>query len=77
MAAACEFQLPLAADDLLRGDSSRHYVVQEVLSVRELPPAIAAFRAAFRGQGALAVLQHFDTVYSLLRLLPGSSLMMI
>ncbi|XP_021252367.1 condensin complex subunit 1 [Numida meleagris] len=67
MAASCEFQLPLAADDLLRGDSSRHYVVQEVLSVRELPPAIAAFRAAFRAQGALAVLQHFDTVYSLLR----------
>uniref|UniRef100_A0A8C3M2F5 Condensin complex subunit 1 n=1 Tax=Chrysolophus pictus TaxID=9089 RepID=A0A8C3M2F5_CHRPC len=66
-AASCEFQLPLAADDLLRGDSSRHYVVQEVLSVRELPPAIAAFRAAFRGRGALAVLQHFDTVYSLLR----------
>ncbi|XP_065598233.1 condensin complex subunit 1 [Cyrtonyx montezumae] len=67
MAALCEFQLPLAADDLLRGDSSRHYVVQEVLSVRELPPAIAAFQAAFRAQGALAVLQHFDTVYSLLR----------
>lgn len=40
-AASCEFQLPLTADDLLRGDSSRHYVVQEVLSVRELPPAIA------------------------------------
>ena len=40
-AAQCEFQLPLAADDLLRGDSSRHYVVQEVLSVRELPPAVA------------------------------------
>ncbi|OXB76260.1 UNVERIFIED_CONTAM: hypothetical protein H355_014668 [Colinus virginianus] len=67
MAASCEFQLPLAADDLLRGDSSRHYVVQEVLSVRELPPAIAAFQAAFRAQGALAVLQHFDTIYSLLR----------
>ncbi|OXB60497.1 hypothetical protein ASZ78_000788, partial [Callipepla squamata] len=67
MAASCEFQLPLAADDLLRGDSSRHYVVQEVLSVRELPPAIAAFQAAFRAQGALAVLQHFDTMYSLLR----------
>lgn len=66
-AAQCEFQLPLAADDLLRGDSSRHYVVQEVLSVRELPPAVAAFRAAFRERGALAVLQHFDTIYSLLR----------
>ncbi|XP_072182852.1 condensin complex subunit 1 isoform X1 [Excalfactoria chinensis] len=62
-----EFQLPLAADDLLQGDSSRHYVVQEVLSVRELPSAITDFRAAFRERGALAVLQHFDTVYSLLR----------
>ncbi|XP_047907518.2 condensin complex subunit 1 [Anser cygnoides] len=67
MAAPFDFQLPLVADDLLRGGGVGRYVVQDVLSARELPPALTAFRAAFRAQGALAVLQHFDTVYSLLR----------
>uniref|UniRef100_A0A8B9SS15 Condensin complex subunit 1 n=1 Tax=Anas platyrhynchos TaxID=8839 RepID=A0A8B9SS15_ANAPL len=66
MAATCDFQLPLVAGDLLRGGGVGRYVVQDVLSGRELPPAVAAFRAAFRAQGALAVLQHFDTMYSLL-----------
>ncbi|NWZ71750.1 CND1 protein, partial [Acrocephalus arundinaceus] len=66
MAAAPEFHLPLVAADLLRDGGPGRYVVQEVLPVSELPPALAAFRAAFRAQGALAVLQHFDCVYSVL-----------
>nr|XP_021404490.1 condensin complex subunit 1 isoform X1 [Lonchura striata domestica] len=66
MAAAPEFCLPLAPADLLRDGGPGRYVVREVLSARELPPALAAFRAAFRAQGALAVLQHFDCVYSVL-----------
>ncbi|NWW01229.1 CND1 protein, partial [Oreocharis arfaki] len=66
MAAVPEFHLPLAPADLLRDGGPGRYVVQEVLSVRELPPALAAFRAAFRARGALAVLQHFDGVYSVL-----------
>ncbi|XP_030122722.4 condensin complex subunit 1 isoform X1 [Taeniopygia guttata] len=66
MAAVREFCLPLAPADLLRHGGPGRYVVREVLSARELPPALAAFRAAFRAQGALAVLQHFDCVYSVL-----------
>ncbi|XP_039574078.1 condensin complex subunit 1 isoform X1 [Passer montanus] len=66
MAAAPEFHLPLAAADLLRDGGPGRYVVQEVLAARDLPPALAAFRAAFRARGALAVLQHFDCVYSVL-----------
>ncbi|NXM80835.1 CND1 protein, partial [Oenanthe oenanthe] len=66
MAAAPEFHLPLAPADLLRDGGPGRYVVQEVLPARELPPALAAFRAAFRARGALAVLQHFDCVYSVL-----------
>ncbi|XP_054242817.1 condensin complex subunit 1 [Indicator indicator] len=66
MAAAWEFQLPLAPGDLLRCGGYGRYVVQDVLPVRELSPAITAFRTAFRAQGALAVLQHFDSIYSLL-----------
>ncbi|NXU03493.1 CND1 protein, partial [Buphagus erythrorhynchus] len=66
MAVAPEFHLPLAPADLLRDGGPGRYVVQEVLPARELPPALAAFRAAFRARGALAVLQHFDCVYSVL-----------
>ncbi|NXE81666.1 CND1 protein, partial [Cochlearius cochlearius] len=66
MAAAWEFHLPLAPADLLRDGGPGRYVVQEVLPARELPPALVAFRTAFRARGALAVLQHFDPLYSLL-----------
>ncbi|XP_065504815.1 condensin complex subunit 1 isoform X2 [Caloenas nicobarica] len=66
MAAAWEFHLPLAPADLLRDGGPGRYVVQDILPARELPPALTAFRAAFRARGALAVLQHFDPIYSLL-----------
>ncbi|NWI24881.1 CND1 protein, partial [Sula dactylatra] len=65
-AASWEFHLPLVLADLLRDRGPGCYVVQEVLPVPEIPPALAAFRTAFRAQGALAVLQHFDGLYSLL-----------
>ncbi|NWI14057.1 CND1 protein, partial [Crypturellus soui] len=61
-----EFQLPLAPGDLLSSGGPGRYVVQEVLSARELAAPLAAFQAAVRARGALAVLQHFDTLYSLL-----------
>ncbi|XP_049680606.1 condensin complex subunit 1 isoform X1 [Accipiter gentilis] len=66
MAAVREFYLPLSPADLLRDCGPGRYVVQEVLPARELPPALTAFRTAFRARGALAVLQHFDPLYSLL-----------
>ncbi|NXW05817.1 CND1 protein, partial [Fregetta grallaria] len=66
MAATWEFHLPLAPDDLLQNGGPGRYAVQEVLPARELPPALIAFRTAFRARGALAVLQHFDALYSLL-----------
>ncbi|XP_054674617.1 condensin complex subunit 1 isoform X3 [Grus americana] len=66
MAAAKEFHLPFAPADLLRDGGPGRYVVQEVLPACELPPALTAFRTAFRARGALAVLQHFDPLYSLL-----------
>ncbi|XP_065532365.1 condensin complex subunit 1 isoform X2 [Lathamus discolor] len=66
MVAVLEFHLPLVPADLLRESSPGQYAVQEVLPVRDLPPALTAFRTAFRARGALAVLQHFDPMYSLL-----------
>ncbi|XP_034997174.2 condensin complex subunit 1 [Zootoca vivipara] len=61
-----EFSLPLSPADLLRGAGPSQYVVQEVLPPKQLPGQLAAFRTVFRTQGALAILQHFDTVYSIL-----------
>nr|XP_056704411.1 condensin complex subunit 1 [Euleptes europaea] len=65
-APAWEFHLPLSAADLLRSDGPSQYAVQEVLPVKELRGQLAGFRAGFRTQGALAILQHFDTLYSIL-----------
>ncbi|XP_066469890.1 condensin complex subunit 1 [Tiliqua scincoides] len=61
-----EFHLPLAPADLLRSAGSSQYVVQEILPPNQLPGQLAAFHAVFRKQGALAILQHFDTLYSIL-----------
>ncbi|XP_074839699.1 condensin complex subunit 1 [Carettochelys insculpta] len=61
-----EFHLPLSPDDLLRSGGPAQYVVQEVLPVGQLAGLLAEFQGAFRMQGPLAILQHFDTLYSLL-----------
>ncbi|XP_048359321.1 LOW QUALITY PROTEIN: condensin complex subunit 1 [Sphaerodactylus townsendi] len=61
-----EFHLPLSAADLLRSDGPSQYAVQEVLPVKELRGQLSGFQAEFRTQGSLAILQHFDTIYSIL-----------
>ncbi|XP_065442007.1 condensin complex subunit 1 isoform X5 [Chrysemys picta bellii] len=61
-----EFHLPLSPGDLLRSGGPAQYVVQEVLSVAQVAGQLAEFRGAFQVQGPLAILQHFDTLYSLL-----------
>ncbi|XP_039194642.1 condensin complex subunit 1 [Crotalus tigris] len=63
---AWEFHLPLSPTDLLRSAGSLQYTVQEVLPLRELPRQLAVFRTAFQTQEALAILQHFDTLFSIL-----------
>lgn len=62
----CEFHLPLSPEELLKSGGVNQYVVQEVLSIRHLPSHLKAFQTAFRAQGPLAVLEHFDTIYSIL-----------
>ncbi|XP_049738227.1 condensin complex subunit 1 [Elephas maximus indicus] len=61
-----EFHLPLSPEELLKSGGVNQYVVQEVLSIRHLPSQLKAFQAAFRAQGPLAMLEHFDTIYSIL-----------
>uniref|UniRef100_A0A670ZQ92 Condensin complex subunit 1 n=1 Tax=Pseudonaja textilis TaxID=8673 RepID=A0A670ZQ92_PSETE len=63
-----EFHLPLSPADLLRSAGSLQYVVQEVLPLRQLPGQLAVFQTTFCTQGALAILQHFDTLFSILHL---------
>lgn len=62
-----EFRLPLSPEELLKSGGVNQYVVQEILSIRNLPSQLRAFQAAFRAQGPLAMLEHFDTVYSILQ----------
>ncbi|KAM5263555.1 condensin complex subunit 1 [Ctenodactylus gundi] len=61
-----EFHLPLSPEELLKSGGVNQYVVQEIVSVRHLPAQLRAFQAAFRAQGPLAILEHFDTIYSIL-----------
>ncbi|KAH0517560.1 Condensin complex subunit 1 [Microtus ochrogaster] len=61
-----EFHLPLAPEELLKSRGVNQYVVQEVLPVKELPSQLRAFQSAFWAQGPLAMLEHFDIVYSIL-----------
>uniref|UniRef100_A0A8C6WC48 Condensin complex subunit 1 n=1 Tax=Nannospalax galili TaxID=1026970 RepID=A0A8C6WC48_NANGA len=61
-----EFHLPLSPEELLKSGGVNQYVVQEVLSIKHLPSQLRAFQAAFRTQGPLAMLEHFDTIYSIL-----------
>ncbi|XP_022377981.1 condensin complex subunit 1 [Enhydra lutris kenyoni] len=61
-----EFRLPLSPEELLKSGGVNQYVVQEILSIRNLSSQLRAFQAAFRAQGPLAMLEHFDTVYSIL-----------
>ncbi|XP_051819614.1 condensin complex subunit 1 isoform X1 [Antechinus flavipes] len=62
----CEFHLPLSPEELLKSGGINQYVVQEVLSVKQLPSQLRVFQVAFRTRGPLAVLEHFDTLYSIL-----------
>ncbi|XP_059114605.1 condensin complex subunit 1 isoform X1 [Peromyscus eremicus] len=61
-----EFHLPLSPEELLKSGGVNQYVVQEVLPVKHLPSQLRAFQSAFRARGPLAILEHFDTVYSIL-----------
>ncbi|XP_031239304.1 condensin complex subunit 1 isoform X2 [Mastomys coucha] len=61
-----EFHLPLSPEELLKSGGVNQYVVQEVLPIKHLPSQLKAFQSAFRAQGPLAILEHFDTIYSIL-----------
>uniref|UniRef100_A0A8C2CAH4 Condensin complex subunit 1 n=1 Tax=Cyprinus carpio TaxID=7962 RepID=A0A8C2CAH4_CYPCA len=64
-----DFILPVCLGDLVKSGAVNQYVVQDVLSVKQLPSHINSFKAALRSQGPLCILEYFDTAYSVLHIL--------
>ncbi|KAM3913353.1 condensin complex subunit 1 [Leptodactylus fuscus] len=61
-----QFNIPLSFKDLLKSGGVGQYVVQEVLPVRQLATDLLAYQAALRTQGPRCVVQHFDSLYSII-----------
>ncbi|KAG7475654.1 condensin complex subunit 1 [Solea senegalensis] len=62
-----DFFLPVCLGDLVKTGGINQYVVQDVVSPKQLPSSINKFKAALRSQGPLCILEHFDTGYSVLQ----------
>jgi condensin complex subunit 1 len=61
-----EFSVPVTGDDLLTPSRSS-YVVHNLLDRQKLPTQLSATSVAFREDGPLAVLDHFDALFSAIR----------
>ncbi len=68
-AMALEFCIPMSRDDLLTRTGINQYVVDEVYSLREVTIKIQEFQSAIRSKGALCILDCFDTIFSVLKLI--------
>ncbi|XP_061919776.1 condensin complex subunit 1 isoform X1 [Entelurus aequoreus] len=62
-----DFFLPVCVGDLVKTGGINQYVVQDVVSPKQLPSYLSRFKAALRSQGPLCILEHFDTAYSVLQ----------
>lgn len=62
-----DFNVPVSVEDLLKAGGVDQYVVQDVLTPKELPSHLNRFKHALRSQGPLSILEHFDTAYSVLQ----------
>uniref|UniRef100_A0A673ABF4 Condensin complex subunit 1 n=1 Tax=Sphaeramia orbicularis TaxID=375764 RepID=A0A673ABF4_9TELE len=62
-----DFFVPVCVGDLVKTGGINQYVVQDVVSPKQLPQYLSRFKAALRSQGPLCILQHFDTGYSVLQ----------
>ncbi|KAL5015272.1 hypothetical protein ScPMuIL_009542 [Solemya velum] len=61
-----EFIIPVDHDGLLNKTSVNQFVVDEVLSLREIPCALQDAHLALRGKGALSIMENFDVFFSIL-----------
>ncbi|CAK6966208.1 condensin complex subunit 1 [Scomber scombrus] len=62
-----DFFVPVYVGDLVKTGGINQYLVQDVVSPKQLPTYISRFKAALRSQGPLCILEHFDTGYSVLQ----------
>ncbi|XP_072572510.1 condensin complex subunit 1 isoform X1 [Paramormyrops kingsleyae] len=62
-----DFAVPVCTNDLVKTGGINQYVVQDVLSPKQLHSHLNSFKAAMRTQGPLCILEHFDTLYSVLQ----------
>ncbi|XP_036394012.1 condensin complex subunit 1 [Megalops cyprinoides] len=62
-----DFIVPVCVSDLVKTGGINQYVVQDVVSPKQLASHLHSFRAALRSQGPLCILEHFDTAYSVLQ----------
>ncbi|XP_034553088.1 condensin complex subunit 1 isoform X1 [Notolabrus celidotus] len=62
-----DFFVPVCVGDLVKTGGINQYVVQDVVSPKQLPSHLSKFKAALRSQGPLCILEHFDTGYSVLQ----------
>uniref|UniRef100_A0A669F2Q8 Condensin complex subunit 1 n=1 Tax=Oreochromis niloticus TaxID=8128 RepID=A0A669F2Q8_ORENI len=62
-----DFFVPVCVGDLVKTGGINQYVVQDVVSAKQLPSYLNKFKAALRSQGPLCILEHFDTGYSVLQ----------
>ncbi|XP_054869816.1 condensin complex subunit 1 isoform X2 [Amphiprion ocellaris] len=62
-----DFLVPVCVGDLVKTGGINQYVVQDVVSPKQLPSSLSRFRAALRSQGPSCILEHFDTGYSVLQ----------
>ncbi|KAM4581125.1 condensin complex subunit 1 isoform 2-T3 [Odontesthes bonariensis] len=62
-----DFFVPVCVGDLVKTGGINQYVVQDVVSPKQLSSQLSRFKAALRSQGPLCVLEHFDTGYSVLQ----------
>lgn len=62
-----DFFVPVCVGDLVKTGGINQYVVQDVVSAKQLPSCLNKFKAALRSQGPLCILEHFDTGYSVLQ----------
>ncbi|XP_034466907.1 condensin complex subunit 1 isoform X2 [Hippoglossus hippoglossus] len=62
-----DFFVPVCTGDLVNTGGINQYVVQDVVSPKQLPASLSRFKAALRSQGPLCILEHFDTCYSVLQ----------
>ncbi|KAM9724450.1 condensin complex subunit 1 [Menidia menidia] len=62
-----DFFVPVCVGDLVKTGGINQYVVQDVVSPKQLPSQLSRFKAALRSQGPLCILEHFDTGYSVLQ----------